>query len=132
MEHRKRMRTVWLFATFLASYAVGWFYWKSGAIMASSEWNHMMSASEVKVRRLPYSAPFWALPLSMLPQDNALYRFEYYRFRSRELYSAHSFIGESFVAQSAKVVWSDGEATVYLDNDPIVRCDRNGFWHAAK
>lgn len=131
-ERRSRLRIVPLLAVFGALYLGAWVHWKSGVVMAHSEWNYMMRSSEVKIRRLPSSAPLWALPLSLLPEDNALYRFEYYRFRSHALYSAQSFVGESFVAQSAKIVWAEGEATVYLDNDPIFRCDSNGFWHPLK
>ena len=128
----KKVQICLLLLGFVMGYLVLWLCWMNGTVMASGRWDYMMRHSEIKVRRLPARAPIWALPLSFLPEDYGLYRFEYYDVRSDALYSAQSYSGDSFVATSAKVEWADGEATVYLNGNPIFRCDARGFWHPVR
>ncbi len=93
----------------------------------------MHKKSKIIVRKLPSSAPFWAVPLSIFPDDNPRYRFEYYQFGSSVLFSAQTYQGESFTAQTARIEWDDaGGATVHLDNDPVLKCDSQGFWTKAR
>lgn len=87
----------------------------------------MGQKSRITVRKMPSSAPFWAVPLSFLPDDNPRYRCEFFRFGS--LFSAQTYQGESFTAKTARIEWDDaGGATVYLDNDPVLECDSQGYW----
>jgi hypothetical protein len=115
-------------AAFSDLYLTLWFSWRSGSKMQSSEWGRMYKESKITVRRLPSSAPFWAVPLSFLPDDNPRYWCEFFRFGSSILFSAQTYQGESFTAQTARIEWNDaGGATVYLDNDPVMECDSEGF-----
>lgn len=120
-------------AVLSAGYTAVWLSWRSGSKMESSEWTQMFQKSKIIVRKLPSSAPFWAVPLSFLPDDNPRYRCEYYRFGSPILFSAQTYQGESFTAQTARIEWDDaGGATVYLDNDPVLKCDSQGYWIKAR
>ena len=115
-----------------AVYTGVWLSWRNGSRLATSEWTYMLG-KKIIVRKLPSSAPFWAVPLSFLPDDNPRYRCEHYRFGSSVLSSAQTYQGESFTAQTARIEWDDvGGATVYLDNDPVLKCDAQGYWIKAR
>lgn len=127
---RKNLRTPIVIAAVIgALYLMLWFSWRNGSIMESSEWRQMLQNSKITVRKIPSSAPFWAVPLSFLPDDNPRYRCEFFRFGSSILFSAQTYQGESFTAQTARIEWNDaGGATVYLDNDAVLECDSQGYW----
>ena len=113
----------------IGAYLLCWCLAKHGTVMASSEWN----SEKIIVRELPTDAPLWAIPLSLLPFDAPYYRCEFYRFGSSTLFSAQTFRSGSFTAQTSRVVWDDkGTATVYLDDDPVLKCDMRGFWKEVK
>ena len=129
MTMRKRYMMVAFGVVAVAVYTGVWLMWRNGSRLETSEWAHLLQKSKIIVRKLPSSAPFWAVPLSIFPDDNPRYRCEYYRFGSSILFSAHTFQGESFTAQTARIKWDDtGAATVYFDNDPVLKCDPQGYW----
>lgn len=129
MSRKKLQMTIVIATAFVALYVALWLSWRSGSKMESSEWGRMLQRSKITVRKIPSSAPFWAVPLSFLPDDNPRYRCEFFRFGSSILFSAQTYQGESFTAQTARIEWNDaGGATVYLDNDPVLECDSQGYW----
>lgn len=127
---RKNLRIAVVIAAGLSAlYLIVWLSWRNGSKMESSEWGQMLQKSQITVRKLPSSAPFWAVPLSFLPDDNPRYRCEFFRYGSSILFSAQTYQGESFTAQTARIEWNDkGGATVFLDNDPVLKCDSQGYW----
>lgn len=127
---RRNIRTlIVIAAAFSALYLMLWLSWRNGSIIESGEWKQMRQHSRITVRKIPSSAPFWAVPLSFLPDENPRYRCEFFRFGSSILFSAQTFQGESFTARTARIEWNEaGGATVYLDNDAVLKCDSQGFW----
>lgn len=131
----RKLISIWfaLSIIFAMSYILLWATWKHGSVLSSSNWNRQDRHYKIEVRKVPSSAPFWALPLSFIPDDNPFYRCEHYRFDQNTLYSAHTFQGESFTANSARIQWNEqGGAVVYLDQDPVLKCDEAGFWSSVK
>lgn len=119
--------------SFLGLYALFWNIWRSGSELVSGTWVNHSHSYRIEVREIPSSAPLWALPLSLIPDENPFYRCEYYRFDERVLYSAHTFQGDSFNANSGRIEWDEqGAAIIYLDLDPVLGCDDAGFWSAIK
>lgn len=127
---RKNLRALMVIAAaLLALYLILWVSWRNGSIVESSEWRRMLQHSRITVRKIPSSAPFWAVPLSFIPDDSPRYRCEFFQFDSSILVSAQTFQGESFMARTARIEWDEsGGATVYLDNDAVFECDSQGFW----
>lgn len=133
------MKKVWpmigfaALVSFLIIYTICWFSWRNGSIMAKKEWRQMLHAPVILVRQVPSSAPFWALPFSLLPDANPYYRCEFYRAKSASLYSAQTYQGASYTANAARIEWdASGVAIVYLDEDPIFECSADGFWRKVK
>lgn len=109
-----------------------WCLWRNGVQMSSSNWGIDPVKSKIIIRKIPSSAPLWALPLSFLPDDHPRYRCEFYRFSSPLLFSAQTYQGESFTARTARIDWnSTGVATVFLDNNPVLKCNPQGYWYNA-
>lgn len=66
-----------------------------------------------------------------LLDDNPPYRFEYYCYSYSEIWSCQSFVGRSYIANTAQIEWSsDGTATVFLDHYPKFTC-KDGIWKNA-
>lgn len=130
---RKLLIAVAGVAIFCAVYTGVWLSWRSGSTMATSEWAQMLKKSRIVVKKIPSSAPFWAVPLSFLPDDNPSYRCECYLYGASVLFSAQTYAGESLTAQTARIEWDNkGSATVYLDHNPVLKCDSQGYWTKAR
>jgi len=104
-------------------------YFRTGKVMAISSNPNLARQQIVKIREIRMF-PLWAFPLAIL-DDNPQYRFEYYEYSYRGIWSCQSFVGESFRANSAQIEWSaEDVATVSLDHNPIFAC-KNGVWTSA-
>jgi len=68
----------------------------------------------IRIAELPSAGP-----LAFLIRDNPRYRFEYL-FDDGYLWASATFIGESYQANTGKIVWEkDNRAICYLDDIPI-------------
>jgi hypothetical protein len=115
-----------------AGHLVAWAWWRNGTVMATSRNLDLPAHPTVIVRELPTSSPFWAVPLQAL-DDNYLYRAEYYAFSSPQIFSCLTYSGRSYKANSARIEWGEnGTVTVFLDDNPKVKCDKEGIWEIAK
>jgi hypothetical protein len=114
-------------------YVIAWLAWKNGSILRDEEWQNMLNKSRIVVRQLPSSSPFWALPISFIPDENPQYRCELYRYGTNTMFSAQTFSGDSFRARDAHIEWDgQGGGVIYLDKIPVLICDSQGFWSKAQ
>lgn len=116
-------------------YVLLWGLWKQGRVVAKSvRLQGAIAIVEVQVRKVPSAAPWWALPLSFVPDESPSYRCELYQRGSNVLFSSQTIRGISYASfRTITIEWNDkGAAVVYFDSDPMLSCDVAGVWHILK
>jgi len=126
---RRLNKPLLILAVLIVAYVARWITWKNGTVLATSESPFSYMKTEVRVRRIPASAPFWAVPLSFFPPDSPRCRFEYYVAGSALLWSAETIQFESFEKLEARIEWEPpGTASVYLGEKKAFVCDAYVNW----
>jgi hypothetical protein len=91
-----------------------WLYLARPILIAEAKSPNQRYGGKIRIVELP-SSGF----ASLLLRDNPRYRFEYI-FPDGYLWSSATHVGESYRANSGKVVWEkNNRATCYLDDLPI-------------
>ena len=103
---------IWTLAAIVAALVAATVWHRAGPQVISSS-RHPRGYAEIRIVETPTS-----FLDGVFFRYNPTYRFEY-RFPNGYLWSATSFSGESYNAQSSRIEWtSDSTATCYLDDIP--------------
>jgi hypothetical protein len=116
-------------------YALLWVSWKQGRVVATSAGPQGSTALiKVQVRKVPSSAPWWALPLLFVPDESPSFRCELYQRGSNVLFSSQTIRGVSYSSfDEITIEWRDkAEAIVYFNSDAMLSCDTAGVWRVLK
>ncbi len=126
---RRLNKPLLILTVLITAYVARWITWRNGRVLATSESPFSYVKTEVRIRCIPASANFWAVPLSFVAADSPRYRFEFYKAGSSMLWSAQTFADESYGTQKTRIEWNaPGVASVYLDEMKVLVCDQYGNW----
>jgi hypothetical protein len=115
-------------------YILLWSVWKNGDLLARSIQVENPARLEIQVKKVPSAAHWWALPFSLIPDEFPCFRCEFFRGGSNLAFSSHTVQLASFETVSkVSIDWNkQGEAVVYFDSDPVLKCNAKGFWGSTK
>jgi hypothetical protein len=125
----KKTITIAIVAIAMMTMILAWNHWQAGKVMTRSRNSDSQFLSEIVVREMPIKKnPIWML----LRYDRYNYQCEFYApMGMGRPWSTHTYTDDSFSASRARVTWTNGnEATVYLDNLPVLKCT-DGWWMKA-
>lgn len=110
--------TIFVVLSLIAAVVAILLIWPTETVMARAKNSDRKFYYEIVVREIKGS------PI----QDGALYQCEFYRPKIKHPWSTQTYSGDSFIANSARVVWiNEREATVFLDESPVFKCI-DGWW----
>lgn len=91
-----------------------WLYLARPILISEAQSPNQRYGGKIRIVELPSSGP-----ASLLVRDNPRYRFEYI-LPDGYLWSCATHVGESYRANSGKIIWdNNSSATCYLDDLPI-------------
>ncbi len=113
----------------LCFFLVRLYFGVKGLEMVRSKCPNSVYNSTIIVRHLPASTSSSALNFSLIPRFSNKYRCELYGYGADAFFSAQTYFREGYQARTARVIWEkSGAATVYLDDAPVLTCDKYGYW----
>lgn len=128
MSRRKATKILALLGLLLCAYTWRWYSWSSGVVLETSDQPFGQFPSRIVVRSIPYTAPFWAVFMSFLPDPPAV-RCELYHHGSRRLISAQTVDSpDSVVPHSAEVVWNESGGALIMVAGIWLEVDKWGYW----
>lgn len=115
-------------------YIFFWSVWKNGKLLKRSNQPEIPALFEIRVKKVPSAAHWWALPFSFIPDESPCFRCEFFRVGSNLAFSSQTVQLTSFETVSkVSINWTkQGEAVIYFDSEPVLKCDAKGFWRSTK
>jgi hypothetical protein len=128
------LRGISFFSITAIAYILLWSVWKNGELLARSSQAENPARLEIRVKKVPSAAHWWALPFSFIPDEYPCFRCEFFRGGSNLAFSSHTVQLASFETVSkVSIDWNkQGEAVIYFDGDPVLKCNAKGFWGSTK